>query len=110
MAPVRVRRSDKVPHWSAFRFPHPLQRYPERTFPLDGHLVGELGEVVAAQAFGLRLYPRSYPGHDAFDETSDVQIKMTAANRVSMYGCCKRLIVLKIVSPTVFMSSLAPFR
>jgi hypothetical protein len=51
--------------------------YPQRRFTPDGHLVGSIGEVVAAKALGLTLHRASYPGHDAFDSDGDVQIKMT---------------------------------
>ncbi|BBE33429.1 DUF6998 domain-containing protein [Sphingosinicella microcystinivorans] len=73
--------------------------YPHRKFTLDGHLVGSLGEVVAEQALGLTLYGMSKPLHDAFDKDGNVQIKMTAARSVSMYGPCERLVVLRVVSP-----------
>ncbi len=73
--------------------------YPGRPFTPDGHLVGSIGEVVAAEALGLELYPASHPGHDAFDANGDVQIKMTAGTGVSLYDCCVRLVVLKIVTP-----------
>jgi hypothetical protein len=33
--------------------------YPGRKFTPDGHLVGSIGEVVAAEALGLTLYPGS---------------------------------------------------
>ena len=73
--------------------------YPGRKFTPDGHLVGSIGEVVAAEALGLTLYPMSEPSHDAHDANGDVQIKMTAGTRVSMYAKCDRLVVLRIVSP-----------
>ncbi len=73
--------------------------YPERKFTPDGHLVGSIGEVVAAEALGLTLHPMSQPGHDAYDENGDVQIKMTAGRSVAMYACCERLVVLKVISP-----------
>lgn len=72
--------------------------YPGRKFTPDGHLVGSIGEVVAAEALGLTLHPSSYPVHDAFDANGDVQIKMTAGKSVSMYDCCSRLVVLRVVS------------
>jgi hypothetical protein len=74
-------------------------KYPGRKFTLDGHLVGSIGEVVAAEELGLSLYPMSRAGHDAYDANGDVQIKMTAGNDVAMYATCARLVVLRIVSP-----------
>lgn len=56
--------------------------YEKRKFTLDGHLVGSIGEVVAAYSFGLTLYPTSQKGHDA--EAADgrkVQIKLTGGKR-----------------------------
>jgi hypothetical protein len=75
------------------------QQYPGRKFTPDGHMVGSIGEVVAAAALGLTLYPMSYRGHDAFDGECDVQIKMTAGKSVSLYDTCDRLVVLRVVSP-----------
>ena len=54
----------------------------KRKFTLDGHLVGSIGEVVAAYSFGLTLYPPGESGHDA--ERPDgrkVQIKLTGGTR-----------------------------
>jgi hypothetical protein len=73
--------------------------YPGRKFTLDGHLVGSIGEVIAAEALGLTLYPMSRPGHDAYDANGDVQIKMTGGSSVAMYATCDRLVVLRVVSP-----------
>jgi hypothetical protein len=73
--------------------------YPNRKFTPDGHLVGSIGEVIAAEALGLTLYPMSQPGHDAYDSNGDAQIKMTAGTRIAMYATCDRLIVLRVVSP-----------
>jgi hypothetical protein len=73
--------------------------YPDRKFTPDGHLVGSLGEVIAAKALGLTLHPMSHRDHDAFDCNGDVQIKMTAGNKVALYASCSRLVVLRIASP-----------
>jgi hypothetical protein len=74
--------------------------YPGRRFTPDGHLVGSLGEVVAALEFDLELHKASHPGHDAKDkEGRDVQIKTTSGSSISMYADCDRLIVLRICSP-----------
>lgn len=76
------------------------QAYPGRKFTPDGHLVGSIGEVIAAEALGLILYPASHAGHDAHDgKGGDVQIKMTAGHSVAMYAECIRLVVLKVLSP-----------
>lgn len=74
-------------------------RYPGRKFTPDGHLVGSIGEVIAAEAFNLTLYPMSHAAHDASDANGPVQVKMTAGNSIAMYDCCVRLIVLKVISP-----------
>lgn len=73
--------------------------YPGRPFTPDGHMVGSIGEVIAAEAFGLSLYPPSQATHDAFDGERDVQIKITGGTCISMYSCCDRLLVLKVVNP-----------
>jgi len=75
-------------------------RYPGRKFTPDGYLVGSIGEVVAAEALNLTLYPGSHPIHDAFNAEGDVQIKMTGSSNVSMYASCRRLVVLRVVSPS----------
>jgi hypothetical protein len=76
-----------------------LQSEYPRKFTLDGHLVGSIGEVVAAEALGLTLYPMSHAGHDAYDANGDVQIKMTAGKSIAMRADCTRLVVLRIISP-----------
>jgi hypothetical protein len=73
--------------------------YPGRKFTPDGHLVGSIGEVIAAEALRLTLYNGSHPGHDAYDANGDVQIKMTAGRSVALYDTCSRLVVLQIVNP-----------
>ncbi len=71
----------------------------KRKFTPDGHLVGSIGEVIAAEALGLTLYPNSHAGHDAYNADGDVQIKMTGGKSVAMYDASARLVVLRIVSP-----------
>ena len=74
--------------------------YPGRKFTPDGHPVGSIGEVVAAEALTLTLHPASHPGHDAYDAQGEVQIKMIGrgSGRVALYGECERLVVLRVVS------------
>lgn len=74
--------------------------YPGRKFTPDGHLVGSIGEVIAAEHFNLVLSDASNPAHDAIDAKGKlVQIKLTAGSGISMYADCERLIVLRIVMP-----------
>jgi hypothetical protein len=63
--------------------------YSGRKFTSDRPLVGSIGEVVAADAFGLALRPASFAGHDVKDNFGrDVQIKVTGSRSVSLYATC----------------------
>lgn len=56
--------------------------FPGRKFTLDGHLVGSIGEVMAAYMFGLELLPNSSPIHDAVtSEGRKIQIKLTQSTK-----------------------------
>lgn len=76
--------------------------HPGRRFPLDGHLVGSIGEAAAEALFDLRLVPASTAGHDAI--TSDgrsVEVKATFVNgsiglRATSHEAAAVLIVLRL--------------
>ena len=71
--------------------------YPGRHFTPDGHIVGSLGEVVAADYYSLDLFEASNPVHDAEDPQDRlVQIKATQGTRVSLNEEPNYLIVLLI--------------
>ena len=73
--------------------------FPERHFTPDGHLVGSIGEVLAAYYYGLELLPASAEAHDA--RTGDgrlVQIKATQRTSIGMRSEPKHLLVLRIHS------------
>jgi hypothetical protein len=54
------------------------EHFPGRRFTPDGHLVGSIGEVLAAYHYGLTLLPASTGGHDAITEGGrPVQVKVT---------------------------------
>ena len=56
--------------------------FPGRRFTPDGHLVGSIGEVLAARTFGVELLPGCAPDHDArTDDGPRVQIKFTQGTR-----------------------------
>ncbi len=69
-----------------------------RRFTPDGHLVGSIGEVVAAYAFGLHLLPSSTETHDAVSSDGKfVQIKFTGGDTaISMYSEPDYLLVLQL--------------
>ena len=71
--------------------------YPGRRFTPDGHMVGSLGEVVAAERYCLNLFEPSHPVHDAYDRLARlVQIKTTQGNKVGINECPDYLIVLRM--------------
>ena len=58
--------------------------FPNKKFTIDGRLVGDLGEVIAALNYDIELYPISQPCHDG--QCSDgrkVQVKATFKNSLT---------------------------
>ena len=80
--------------------------YPDRPFTPDGHLVGSIGEVVAAYTYGLNLERCSNEGFDAKTEAKQtVEIKLTGGESVAVSSDAKTpvlLIVLKLRPETGF--------
>jgi hypothetical protein len=80
--------------------------FPHRPFTPDGHLVGSIGEVVAAETYGLILETCSREGFDAKTEGGQtVEIKLTGGSSVSLSSDSKTpeiLIVLKLDSRAGF--------
>ncbi len=73
------------------------ERFPGRKFTPDGHLVGSIGEVLAAHDYGLELLDNSHKRHDA--KTQDnrlVQIKTTQKDKVGIRSYPDYLIVMKL--------------
>jgi len=56
--------------------------FPGRHFTLDGHLVGSIGEVMAAYYYGIELYKASVIAHDGESNGRRVQIKITQQNSI----------------------------
>lgn len=68
-----------------------------RKFTPDGHLVGSIGEVLAAYMYDLTLHPASHPLHDAISQDGlEVQIKATQGKKVGLRGEPTYLVVLRI--------------
>lgn len=58
-------------------------KHHNKSFTLDGKLVGDIGEVLVAEQYGLTLYGDNTPVHDGFvtgDEIKKVQIKASFNN------------------------------
>ena len=75
-----------------------LQRlFPGRPFTPDGHLVGSLGEVIAAHNYDLHLLPPSAEGSDALAPNGrHVEIKITQGERIALRNRPDHLLVLKL--------------
>lgn len=54
-------------------------KYPEKSFKLDGILIGNIGEILASHYYGIKLYSQSNPTYDGetIDTKRKVQIKVT---------------------------------
>ena len=79
------------------------EKYKGRHFTPDGHLVGSLGEVYAAERYDLTLFEASHPVHDAYDADGRlVQIKATQRERGALSGRPDFLIVLLISADGTF--------
>lgn len=72
--------------------------YPGRHFTPDGHMVGSIGEVIAAEEYGLELFEASHPVHDALSPDGRlVQVKATQGRSVALNDEPDYLIVLRIL-------------
>ena len=72
--------------------------FPGRRFTPDGHLVGSIGEVLAAHMYRLQLLPASSEGHDALSPSGvRVQVKATQGSSVAMRSEPDHLVVLRIL-------------
>lgn len=73
------------------------EMFPGRHFTSDGHMVGSIGEVIAAEEYGFELFEASHPVHDARTQDGKlVQIKATQGDRIAIGERPEYLIVLRI--------------
>jgi len=73
--------------------------WPNRRFTPDGHMIGSIGEVLAAHYYGLNLLSSSSKDHDAEskEDGRKIQIKVTQKSRVALRGKPEHLLVLSIL-------------
>ena len=77
--------------------------FPGRHYTPDGHMIGSIGEALAASYYDLELFPASAETHDARSRDGRlVQIKATQVNCVSLSSEPEFLLVLKIHSDGTF--------
>lgn len=68
-----------------------------RHFTPDGHMVGSIGEVLAAYHYDLSLYTASAECHDAVSKSGiEVQIKATQSTQIGIRSEPQHLIVLAL--------------
>lgn len=70
------------------------EEFPGRHFTLDGHLVGSIGEVMAAYYYGIELYRASAQVHDGVVDGREVQIKITQQDDIVINEEPEYLLVL----------------
>jgi Family of unknown function (DUF6998) len=93
------RRIDEVPRLVArlYEVVDALEDiFPGRHFTPDGHLVGSLGESLAAYVFGVTLNKASTTGHDALlgDRTIEVKATQRSSVAISADDRCPDLLVV----------------
>src|SRR5258708_10999525 len=72
--------------------------FPGRKFTPDGHLVGSLGEVLAAYYYDLELLTASTEKHDACAKDGRlVQVKATQSKSVALRSEPQHLLVLSLL-------------
>ena len=73
--------------------------YPGRHFTPDGHMVGSIGEVIVADAYGLELLTASAKTHDARAQDGKmIQIKATQRDCIAISSEPDYLIAIRIHS------------
>lgn len=71
--------------------------FPGRHYTPDGHMIGSIGEALAASYYGLELFQASAETHDAKAVDGRlVQIKATQISRISLSSEPQWLLVLRI--------------
>lgn len=71
------------------------EQFPGRRFTLDGHLIGSVGEVVAAYIFDLQLNRASTRAHDARTQDGrQVEIKLTQGRSIAIRHEPQHLVAL----------------
>ena len=76
--------------------------FPGMPFTPDGHMVGSIGECIAAHYYDLNLVSPSNKGYDAVRGNLTVEIKSTQAKRISLRSEPQHLLAIKIYEDGTF--------
>lgn len=68
----------------------------KRHFTPDGHMVGSIGEVLAAYHYDIELFPASHKTHDGKVGERNVQVKATQRASIAISSLPDYLLVLRI--------------
>lgn len=71
--------------------------FPGRHFTMDGHLIGSMGECMAAFHYGIKLEEASKKDYDGAKGGIKIQIKATQRNMVMIRNMPEHLIVLQLL-------------
>lgn len=71
--------------------------FPNRHFTMDGHLIGSIGECMAAYYYNIDLAPSSQKDYDGIKDGIEIQIKTTQRSTVLIHSKPEHLIVLKLL-------------
>jgi hypothetical protein len=55
------------------------EKYPTRNFTLDGKVVGDIGEVLVSEKYGIELYSDNYITHDGYERATNRQVQIKAS-------------------------------
>ncbi|MBX3739966.1 MAG: hypothetical protein KF712_03165 [Akkermansiaceae bacterium] len=70
---------------------------PNLKFTLDGRLIGDIGELLAAKEFGITIQSKQNTGYDGIDEKDrHVEIKTTRLNSFAFRKISERVICIKL--------------
>ena len=98
MSEATIQNSVAAKIKALYEISHDLEElFPGRHYTPDGHMIGSIGEALAANYYNLELFPASEKMHDAkAPDGRLVQIKATQINRVALSSKPEWLLVLKI--------------
>ena len=70
--------------------------FPGRHFTPDGHMVGSIGEAIAAYYYGITLFTASAKGHDGIIGERRVQVKATQGSSIAISSDPEYLLVFQL--------------